>query len=197
VQGVTNVKRQELIDALMFCLLITLGIYSRFAFLEWPNFTAVGAVALFAGYYFGRLVMAAMVPMAVMFISNQHESLQGYLWYGDTLAVYGALLIPVVIGHTLQKRLSPGRIAKAVLAPAICFFLLTNFSSWIIMSSSAMPMYDRTAAGLVECYMMALPFFRDKLTGDVLFAGLLFGSHALAVSYGWLPRRQLAYEAVR
>ena len=183
-------KRQEIADAMMFCLLITLGIYSRFAFLDWPNFTAVGAVALFAGYYFGRLALAAMVPIAVMYISNLHESMPAYDSDGVRLAVYGAFLIAVVLGHTLQKRLSLGRFAAAVLTPAICFFLITNFSSWIAM-------YEHTPAGMIECYVAALPFFRDKLTGDVLFAGLLFGSHALAVSYGWLPRRQLAYETIR
>ena len=185
-------KRQEITDALMFCLLVTLGIFSRFAFLDWPNFTAVGAVALFAGYYFGRLALAAMVPMAVMVISNLHPSMPDYGELGEfvALAVYGAFLIPVVLGYTLKKRLSLGRLATAVLTPAICFFLLTNFSSWIVM-------YDHTPTGFFECYAAALPFFRDKLTGDVLFAGLLFGSHALAVSYGWLPRRQLAYETVR
>ena len=190
-------KRQELMDALMFCLLVTLGIYSRFAFLDWPNFTAVGAVALFVGYYFRSRLLAVAVPLAVMYISNLHESMPGYQAWYEPYVIYGSLSVAVLLGHTLRYKRTFGRCTTAVLLPALCFFLITNFSTWIINSDSALAMYERTPAGLLGCYLMGVPFFRFTLTGDVLFAGLLFGSHSLAVSYGWLPRRQMAYETVR
>ena len=190
-------KRQEITDTLMFCLLVTLGIFSRFAFREWPNFTAVGAVALFAGYYFRSRMLAVAVPLAVMYISNLHESMAAYQEWYEPYVVYGTLSLAAPLGHMLRHRRRLGHCTAAVLLPALCFFLITNFSTWFINSESALGMYERTSAGLLECYLMGLPFFRFTLTGDVLFAGLLFGSHALAVSYGWLPRRQLAYETVR
>jgi hypothetical protein len=35
--------------------------------------------------------------------------------------------------------------------------------------------YPRTAAGLLECYTMAIPFFRNSLLGDIGDAAVLFG----------------------
>jgi hypothetical protein len=36
---------------------------------------------------------------------------------------------------------------------------------------------------LVECYIAALPFFRNALAGDLFYAAVLFGSYELAVKY--------------
>ena len=41
-------------------------------------------------------------------------------------------------------------------------------------------LYPRTMEGLVACYVAAIPFFRNTLVGDLLYAGALFGGFALA-----------------
>jgi hypothetical protein len=48
-------------------------------------------------------------------------------------------------------------------------------------------MYDHTAAGLLQCYAAALPFFRYTLAGDMFFAVVLFGGYTWAWSAGMLP----------
>jgi len=35
--------------------------------------------------------------------------------------------------------------------------------------------YPMTFDGLVACYTLAIPFFRNSLLGDVFFAGVLYG----------------------
>ena len=42
--------------------------------------------------------------------------------------------------------------------------------------------YERGLAGLWHCYVAAIPFFRYTLTGDMIFAVVLFGGYALATS---------------
>ena len=54
---------------------------------------------------------------------------------------------------------------------------------------------DRSVAGLVLCYTQAIPFFRYTLTGDLLFAFMLFGGYALAVQLGFAARTQPALAA--
>jgi len=53
------------------------------------------------------------------------------------------------------------------------FFLLTNVAFWQFTA-----IYSRDLSGLMECLINGLPFFRNTLTSDMLFSGLLFGSYA-------------------
>jgi hypothetical protein len=55
------------------------------------------------------------------------------------------------------------------------FFILTNLGVWALT-----PLYPKTLSGLSECYVAALPFFRNTLAGDLLYSGLLFGGLAMA-----------------
>ena len=73
----------------------------------------------------------------------------------------------------LARRRSALRLGGAVLTSSVAFFVLSNFGMW------ASGYYPRTLAGLVECYVAALPFFRNTLTSDVLYSAVLFGGYAL------------------
>jgi hypothetical protein len=43
--------------------------------------------------------------------------------------------------------------------------------------------YEHTFAGMLHCYVQAIPFFRYTLAGDLFFAVALFGSYAVAMSF--------------
>jgi hypothetical protein len=43
--------------------------------------------------------------------------------------------------------------------------------------------YPHTPEGLFACYVQAIPFFRSMLAGDVFYAAVLFGAHALASAH--------------
>jgi hypothetical protein len=58
------------------------------------------------------------------------------------------------------------------LLSSILFFVITNFGVWLTGGGW---FYPRTWQGLVECYVMAIPFFRNTLAGDLVFTGVLFG----------------------
>jgi len=45
--------------------------------------------------------------------------------------------------------------------------------------------YPKTWDGLVACYVLAIPFFRLTLIGDLVFIGVFFGS------FEWLRSRFL------
>ena len=50
-------------------------------------------------------------------------------------------------------------------------------------------------AGLTECYVQALPFFRNTIASDLAFNAVLFGSFALAESRVLAPRVTVAEAA--
>ncbi|MBM3818918.1 MAG: hypothetical protein FJW14_07875 [Acidimicrobiia bacterium] len=72
------------------------------------------------------------------------------------------------------------------------FYVVTNFAVW-----ASTTLYPLTWAGLVTCYIAALPFFRNSLLGDMGFAVLLFGGFAvLERSFASIrERRELAVAA--
>lgn len=39
--------------------------------------------------------------------------------------------------------------------------------------------YPKTGAGLIECYVAAIPFFKNTLLSDLFYTALLFGGLAL------------------
>merc|ERR1712096_420413 len=92
--------------------------------------------------------------------------------------VYLALLFPIVFKNFLQKKLGLFRVAGAALVSSTVFFVATNFAVWTFS-----PMYEKTWAGLVLCYTMAIPFFQNTIAGDLIWSGAIFGTYYLLSSY--------------
>lgn len=160
---------------MMVFLLILLAAASRLL-PHPPNFAPVAAMGLFAGAVIDRKA-AWLVPFGALLASDAFlgfyhpvSMFWNYLGFASCLLLGSAVLSR---GRTLL------RIASAVLASAVTFFALSNFGMW------ASGYYPRTWAGLVECYVAALPFFRNTLASDALFSAVLFGGYALVLK--WFP----------
>ncbi len=172
-------------DAAAFTVLVGSGVALRLACHDLPNFAPVAAMALFAGYFFRSSILALLVPLSVMAISDCF--LGGYHWVMMTL-VYGMLALPVAFRGWL-RRVFDLRQTQAFaplvglfscgLLSSLLFFVVTNFGVWCWFGG-----YDRSLAGLYHCYLAAIPFFRYTLAGDMFFSIVLFGSYALALSMG-------------
>lgn len=122
-----------------------------------PNVTPITAAALFSGVYFTDKKLAFIIPLLAMAISD--------IFLGFTLTsvfVYGALILVGLIG-IYSKKMN----FKSILISSISFFLITNFGVWLIW-------YPLNLNGLLECYTLAIPFFRNSLIGDFFFAGVLY-----------------------
>ncbi|WP_460034870.1 DUF6580 family putative transport protein [Methylothermus subterraneus] len=134
-----------------------------------PNFTPVGAMALFGGACFADRRAAFAVPMAAMFLSDLAIGLMsGDLSLGLHRlipVVYGSFALIVCLGFWLRSRRTVLPIARATLAGSVLFFILTNFGVWALGS-----FYPKTWEGLVACYTAAIPFFPNTLLGDAVYA---------------------------
>jgi hypothetical protein len=134
-----------------------------------PNLTSITAVALFGGAYFPDRRLAFLVPLAALFLS---DLILGF--YTHMEVVYSSFALIVCVGLWLQKRRTTIYIVGAALASSILFFLLTNFGVWTLES-----LYPKTMAGLLACYVAAIPFFQNTLQGDLFFTAVLFGGFTL------------------
>lgn len=143
-----------------------------------PNFAPIGAVALFGGAKL-RGGQAYVVPLLAMALTDPLRSLVegGYPAYSwGTLVVYASFLVSVVLGRAfLRNSSNPWKIAGVTLLSSIQFFALTNLATWWAMPT----VYSRSMAGLMECYVAALPFFGRTLLSDFFYTAVLFSAYAL------------------
>jgi hypothetical protein len=147
-----------------------------------PNVTPMAAIALFGGATFERRWSALLVPLAALLLSDlllQATYLAGWQpswgFYQGQWVVYACFLVTASFGLLVRRRRNVLAVAAATLAGSLVFFLVTNFAFW----ASGL-LYPRTVPGLLLCYEMALPFFRNSLLGDLAYSALLFGTLALA-----------------
>lgn len=137
-----------------------------------PNFTPIAAIALFGGVYLNKKY-AIVLPIAAMILAD--------LFLGFTQStpyVYLGFLLTGLIGLWLRTHKTFTNVVLGTLVSSVLFFLITNFGFWLTFS-----LYPKTFAGQMEAYIMALPFFRNSLLGDLFYTGLMFGSYELVVYY--------------
>lgn len=136
-----------------------------------PNFTPLAAMALFAGTYLKRKELAFAIPVAAMLISDI------FLGFHQTMiAVYASFAIIVTVGFYLRRNAKVQNVVLASLASSVIFFVITNFAVW----ASGSVGYPMNLAGLTQCYVAAIPFFRNALLGDLFYNAVFFGSFYLA-----------------
>lgn len=154
-----------------------------------PNFTPVTAIALFGGAYLGKRA-AIMLPLLAIIISDYLMLYIGPygkgfgqflppsdLFYSTILFVWGSFLISSLIGIWIRKKKTLGRVAFGGILASLQFFIITNFGVWLVDN-----LYPRTLDGLIQSYVMGLPFYRGTFLGDLFYTGLIFGGFELVLS---------------
>ncbi len=136
-----------------------------------PNFAPIAAIALFGGVYLNKKY-ALIIPLAAMLAADFFIGFYN-IWL--MLAVYGSFALIGLIGLWLRKNKSVTNVIGATLTGSVLFFLITNFTMWAVQPLMAHAIYPQTLQGLVDCYTMGLPFFRNTLMGDVFYVGVMFG----------------------
>lgn len=136
------------------------------------NFAPIGAIALFGGVYL-KNKQALWLPLMAMVISDLFIGM-----HSTILFTWGSFMLIASIGTWISKRKNVGNVVFGTLVGSFLFFFITNFGVWV-----ATPLYTKTAQGLLQCYVMAIPFFRNTLVSDLLFVGVLFGAYELSKRY--------------
>jgi len=131
-----------------------------------PNFTAVTAMALFAGAQIADRRLALFVPLAAVFLTDLALGL-----HPGMLLVYICVAAMVGMG-ALTGPTQPAKIVAASVAGSVLFFLATNFGVWVQDG-----LYTLTLSGLADCYVAAIPFFQTTLAGDLFYTAILFGGY--------------------
>lgn len=140
-----------------------------------PNFTPVAAIALFGGACYTNKKLAYAIPLLIMILSDlAMEVIDGTGFHVTILYVYVAFVLITTIGAFGVKKPGIRSIATASLLSSVLFFIITNFGVWAAYPTA--PGMD----GLIQTYVLGIPFFRYTLLGDLSYNTLLFGLLYLA-----------------
>lgn len=158
---------------IFIAFLIVFGIIFRFL-PHPPNFAPIAAIGLFSGFLIKRKAVLFIPLVAMMisdfFIGNYHPSIM--------ISVYLSFALIALIGYLNRKQLNVATVIGSSLIGSIMFFLLTNLAVWQFSG-----LYQTNLEGLVNCFYLALPFFRNTIAGDLFFTGIFFGAWQLAKTY--------------
>ncbi len=151
-------------------LLILFAAFSRL--IPHPaNFTPIAAIALFSGVYLKKRYFL-IIPVAAMLLSDI------FLGFHSTMIwVYGSFALIALIGLWLKSHKKAGYIFGTTLVSSVIFFIVTNFGVWLS------GYYGYSFNGLIECYVMAIPFFKNTVAGDLFYVAAMFGIYELVVRY--------------
>lgn len=143
-----------------------------------PNFAPIAAMALFGGCHLAKKY-ALVIPLLAMLISDL------FLGFHSTMPfVYGSFLATGLFGIWLKNHKSVLNVFGVSLFSSILFFLVTNFGVWLSGG-----LYPKTLQGLLDAYVMAIPFFRNTIIGDLFYVGLFFGSYEIVKNIAFEGRK--------
>ncbi len=146
-----------------------------------PNAAPIAALALWSGAYLPKR-WGWIVPVVTMIVS---DSIVGSYDTRLMVVVYASFVLSVIIGWFVRGRFQPTRVLVATLASSVLFFITTNGAVWALSH-----WYAHTPSGLMLAYTYGLPFFRNTLLGDLLYAGVFFGVY----EWSWSLQQRLKRE---
>jgi uncharacterized protein DUF6580 len=149
--------------------LVIVGVVLRVMPHPW-NFAPIGAIALFGGARFDRRYFAIGIPLLTMFVGDIFVGFHSLM-----PVIYATYALIAVIGMFLRDRTTIPAVTGGVLLSSTIFYLTTNFAVWEMGTT-----YAKNAAGLLACYIAAIPYFGNTLASDALYSAIFFGIFALA-----------------
>ncbi len=174
MQNIINILKKEIFP-------ISLILILAFARLipHPPNFTPIIAVAIVSGYFFKNLNLSILTLLVAMLISDLFIG-----FYENMIFVYVSLLIITFTFYKISNKINFKNLFVYGFAGSLIFFIISNFGVWALGSPGLdnLP-YEKSLAGLIECYIFAIPFF-----GNTFLSTLIFAYPAIFI-YKFLPTR--------
>ena len=137
-------------------IILTLA-FSRIIPHPW-NFTPILSAGIFLGFYFRQIFLGIFIVIFSMFLGDLY-----FGFHNTMIFTYLGLIISVLVGSFI-KNLYLSKILVGSILSSVSFFLITNFGVWI--SSN---MYSKNFEGLLEAYILGLPFFHNTLLSTIFY----------------------------
>ena len=123
-----------------------------------PNFTSLVAISFYIPAQFGRKYLPAVL---ISFLITDL-----FIGVHNTIIfTYGSVLLIGILSKYFNKNISH-RFLGALLGVAI-FFIISNFGVWFVGD-----LYPYSLEGLIQCYILAIPFFAQTLVSTIVYISI-------------------------
>ncbi len=165
-------KKETFLKISLIVFAVVLAGTSRFIS-DIPNFSPMLSIALFSGYMFRNKLIAYLLPLSAQLLSDVY-----FGFHPDIFAVYFSFALIIGLGQLNRKNYSFGKSILWSVVGSILFFILTNFSVWITAD-----FYSKDISGLINCFSMAIPFYKNTILSAIIYSVIMFGSYDLIESF--------------
>jgi len=155
-----------------------------------PNVELVTLSTFLAAAYLGR-GWAIFVPLVTMAITDKSigtTNIYIFVWLAYALIGLADYLVlkkwgreKIVIKQTMMALFS-----------SVFFYLFTNFGVWAL---DQWGMYSRDLSGLINCYVMGIPFYRNNFIGNMILVPA--GFYLVETALNWANKYKVAQELVK
>ncbi len=150
--------------------LILLLAFSRFI-PHPPNFTPIVAAAIMSGYFFKDIKLSFIVLLISMLFVDIF-----IVFYKHMLFVYLSLFLITFIFFKISDKINFKSLFVFGFLGSLIFFVVSNFGVWTfgVLSPVTNLPYEKSLNGLISCYFLAIPFFKNTLLSTVIFSYAAF-----------------------
>ena len=129
-----------------------------------PNITPIIAVAIMSSYLFKNLYFSLCALLISMILSDLFIG-----FYGNMVFVYFSLILITFIFYKINSKINIKSLLVFCFFGSLIFYIISNFGVWALSG-----MYEKSFNGLIYCYYLAIPFFKNTLISTILFSYTAF-----------------------
>ena len=132
-----------------------------------PNVTPVIAVAIMSTYFFKDIYISLAALLISMILADLFIG-----FHSNMIFVYAALVLIAFVSSKVNNKIKFNNLIIYGLIGSILFYIVSNFGVWLLSG-----LYTKNLSGLIECYVMAIPFFVNTLFSTIFFSYLALIAH--------------------
>lgn len=127
------------------------------------------AITLFGGAVLKNKYTAALIPTAIMLLSDSYLQLTSGTGFYDLsqVFVYSAFILVALLG-TSMKKINTWSVLGSTISSALIFWVVSNLGVF------AAGYYGYSVSGLINTFAMALPFLKNDAMANTLFFNPIF-----------------------
>tara|TARA_B100000029_G_scaffold404339_1_gene404368 strand:+ start:2998 stop:3516 length:519 start_codon:yes stop_codon:yes gene_type:complete len=136
-----------------------------------PNFTPIITIGIMSSYFFKNIFSSLIILLISMLLSDLFIG-----FYKNMVFVYLSLILITCIFFKIIKKANYSSLLIYSFFGSLLFYLVSNFGVWLTGD-----MYEKNINGLVNCYLMAIPFFRNTLISTIIFTYATFFTNSICL----------------
>ena len=129
-----------------------------------PNFTPLIAVAIMSSYFFKNIYLSLATLLISMLLADVFIGFYKHMFF-----VYLSLSLIVFVFFGISKKINYKNLFVFGFLASFIFYLISNFGVWALGN-----IYEKNLNGLIECYFLAIPFFKNTVFSTIFYSYIGF-----------------------